>query len=188
VCDADLLAALAGDQRARERVVQRTILRLSRLWANYSASIRDDVRQEVALGILRALEDYQPERGSFTTHAMWKARSRIDLFRDKNRSLLSGRRKRQHRRIASFDAALEDGGNLHELVADAEAHDPSDIAQPMPSIPLELLTAKQRRVVEMRLAGMTTGEIARELRVTHQAATHAVKIAVARLRRKLVER
>jgi RNA polymerase sigma factor (sigma-70 family) len=59
-------AACAGDRDARARCVELAYPRLRRLARRYEGRgvARDDLEQEVALGIMRAVERYDPSRGT----------------------------------------------------------------------------------------------------------------------------
>jgi RNA polymerase sigma factor (sigma-70 family) len=67
------VAARAGDARARERLVARSlpaIWRQARRYAGRDVSVADLV-QEGVLGLLRALARYDPARGAFPAYAGW---------------------------------------------------------------------------------------------------------------------
>jgi RNA polymerase primary sigma factor len=68
--------ARRGDARARERLVARSlpaIWRHARRYAGRDVSVADLV-QEGVVGVLRALDRFEPERGSFPAYAGWWVR------------------------------------------------------------------------------------------------------------------
>jgi RNA polymerase primary sigma factor len=77
-------AAKAGDAAAREQLIQCLLPLLVRIARGYRIEGLDfaDLVQEAALGLLRALERYEPERGTpFTAYALWWVRQSLQELR-----------------------------------------------------------------------------------------------------------
>lgn len=79
---AERLAARArgGDREARRRLVEEHMPLVRSLAARYRdlGLPFEDLTQEGAIGVLRAVDEYDPDRGAtFSTYAFWRARSAI---------------------------------------------------------------------------------------------------------------
>lgn len=155
---------------------------------------RDDLVQVGRMGLMRAAAKYDPGRGaSYATVARKWVRSAMDLEVGTRGSVVhTGRWSGVRLSLASLDAeheTEENGGqSLHDRIPDCSAHDPSDIPEPSQVIPLDVLTGHQREVLDLRLLGTSTVDIARRLGVTHQAVTDAYRAAMRKLRRYLEPR
>jgi RNA polymerase primary sigma factor len=72
--------AAAGDRAARERMVEanlRLVIHVARGWAGRGVPLGDLI-QEGTIGLMRAAERFDPERGfKFSTYAVWWIRSAI---------------------------------------------------------------------------------------------------------------
>lgn len=78
------VAALAGDARARELLIERSLPLLARVARRYRVEGLDfaDLVQEAALGLLRALQRYDPEHGTpFPAYALWWIRQSLQELR-----------------------------------------------------------------------------------------------------------
>ena len=78
------VAALGGDVRARERLLERSLPLLARVARRYRVEGLDfaDLLQEAALGLLRALQRYDPRQGTpFPAYALWWVRQSLQELR-----------------------------------------------------------------------------------------------------------
>lgn len=79
-----VLAAKAGDSRAREELIELYLPRIVRLAREYAVPRLelDDLVQEGCVGLLRALVRYDPERGTpFWPYATWWVRNALQDLR-----------------------------------------------------------------------------------------------------------
>jgi RNA polymerase sigma factor (sigma-70 family) len=90
-------AAQAGDMTARDRLVLAN-LALVHHWANdfakRSRADRADLVQEGTLGLLRAIESYEPAAAAFGTYASWWIRYYVRIAVRDARSLVLARSRR----------------------------------------------------------------------------------------------
>jgi RNA polymerase sigma factor (sigma-70 family) len=171
--------ARRGDADARRQLIEanlRLVVHLARplVGDRHPLSLMDLV-QEGTIGLVRAVERFDPRRGvRFATYAAWWIRS----------AMLEALRR--HGGAAWLEAELSDA------VADDRAPAPPDEAAraalraPLHAALNELPPA-QRRVVELRfgLTGegpLTAREVARRLRTSAEKVRHAEDLALRRLR------
>lgn len=76
----------------------------------HASCSQQDLRQQGALGLLRAIETFEPERGlRFWTYARWWVRASIRSFVWQNRRIVPLSSNRAHRRLAT---------NIHKVESD----------------------------------------------------------------------
>ena len=125
--DAGLLrAAQTGDRRARDRLVAEH-LRVVRAVASHYRDIGlpyDDLVQEGSLGLLEAIEQYEPQRGTdFETYARFRVRRAIrNALTEKSRLI------RLPKQIVERRRAL-DHAEARLTAADGHAPTPAELAK-----------------------------------------------------------
>lgn len=80
----------AGDRRAQGELIQRyeRFVR-SRVWKRRGSRVPlEDLQQEARLGLLRAVETYEPERAAFSTYAHWWVVANLNAYINRNWSLV----------------------------------------------------------------------------------------------------
>src|SRR5512133_1194491 len=112
------IAARGGDEDARQQLVQRSLgfvvafARKLRLGA-----VRlDDVIQEGNLGLIRALETFDPHAGTrFSTYAVWWVRAYIGRYVKEARSIVRPRGGTLAAADLSLDSAIDDDDGASHL-------------------------------------------------------------------------
>lgn len=202
---ADTVHPVSCWQRTRcPRLLDRLVrenLGLVYLWVKRSRprshAEADDLVQAGTLGLLRAFEMFDPERGAaFSTYASYHVRARLIAERYRNRRLVRPANIDTFRRVApegdplARDASLDSpvgGGDatLGDLIpADAPEADP--ILQRRVQAALESLPERERRAaVGVLIEERLLREVADEIGTTPEGARQVLGRAVKRLRRAL---
>jgi RNA polymerase primary sigma factor len=105
------LRARAGDARARHRLVLHNLgLVLAVVRGFRLGSVRiDDIIQEGNLGLLRALETFDPDAGTrFATYAVWWIRAYVGKYLNEARSIVRPRGGSAATADLSLDAPIHD--------------------------------------------------------------------------------
>ncbi len=127
----------APDNLIREHVALAR-RRLHYFLARYGDLDRDDVESAVMLAVLRASEDFDPARSSFSTWLTWKARSLLDAERRRMRAAV--------RSLPGCPVPITPG------LALADPRTAVDAEEPVPEVNVgELLAAldpQEREVIE----------------------------------------
>jgi RNA polymerase primary sigma factor len=181
--DAALLAlARAGDGRARTEVLERHMGLVTHAAARYRGLglPMEDLVQEGAIGLLRAIDTYDPGRGAaFSTYAPWPVRSAIRRAVTQRGRLIRTPAP-PAAAPASLDAPVDQTGTpLCALIADPGALDPPSEAlrherDEVLAAAVHRLAPRRRYVIEhyFGLDGepRTLSELAEELHVSRQRA------------------
>ncbi len=115
----------SGDVRAREELVHRFLPLAKRLAGRYrhSGEAQDDLEQVASLGLIKAIDRYDPELGSFVRYAVPNIMGELKRhFRDKGWSMRVPR-SMQERVLAVNEASDQLSGELGRSPA------PKDIAE-----------------------------------------------------------
>lgn len=175
----------SGDPRALEALVRLTMPWLRHIAQRYvhrGLELEDGI-QVACMGLLRALRDYCPSRGSWHTYCMVWARSALDLACTHAGTVRRHRHTRFGPTMFSLDRPVhsDDSGSITHLDC-LEAPDRPLRPQVMLEQRLGLLTAQQRLCCELRLEGLDDGEIARRLGISETSVSTSIQRALARLR------
>lgn len=187
---------MAAKKRARvdpdelERVCE-----MARRWAGRAFSQWnnvEDIQAEAVLGVIRAAETYDPEKASFSTYGIMWAKAKAIRYRDKEVAHQTGHthnavRKNyrdqkamtKHFRIDGPVPGLESEGTLHEVLADPDARDPSEVSEAgivrqeyeraLRACAAGLSTQKMRNAAMLMLnTDLGTREIGRRVGLSHE--------------------
>jgi RNA polymerase primary sigma factor len=105
------LRARAGDARARDRLVRHSLGLVVAVVRGFSlGSVRvDDLIQEGNLGLLHALEKFDPDAGTrFATYAVWWIRAFVGKYLNEARSVVRPRGGSAATADLSLDAGIDD--------------------------------------------------------------------------------
>lgn len=156
----------------------------------------EDLEQAGMLGVMRALQDYDPERGTFSTYAWQWVRQYVRRELDNHACtvrvpvhLQAERRKRKEKMtpaMRSLDAPLPDGmTTLHDVLGSAPAtreHDFESLLEQAGS----RLSDRDRRILRGRyLHDYTLEQLGAELDVSRERIRQLEAKALAQLRRAL---
>src|SRR5512142_1424375 len=112
------LAARRGDPAARETLVRRNLpLVVSFVRKQVLAGVQlDEVIQEGNLGLMRAVEKFDPDAGTrFATYAIWWIRAFVWRYLKGARSAVRPRSGETARADLSLDAPLDEEGDMTYL-------------------------------------------------------------------------
>jgi RNA polymerase sigma factor (sigma-70 family) len=134
----------------------------------------DDLAQHGMIGLMKAAEGFNPERGQFSTHGTWWARSVIGRAAEK---LL------RHEGLASLDALeqdpQDDAGGPFDVLDDAEQSERLWAA-------VDCLLARDRMVIELRFRdGFSQLRVAEFLEISRARVHQLERRGVERLREML---
>ena len=110
--------ARAGDAAARQRLIQHNLRLVPRVIAGFvRGSLRlDDLVQEGNLGLLRALETFDPEAGTrFATYAIWWIRAYVGKYLKEARSTVRPQSGTVAQPDLSLDSAIDEEGDATHL-------------------------------------------------------------------------
>lgn len=175
----------AGDRDAKGEICTRYAW-LVRWWARRCRGLlpREDLLQEGYLGLLRAAERYDPDRGAkFSTYAGWwihqrMARAQVDKPYMVRVPIGNLRARRNRRRVVSLHAEGHDGHTLGDVLAapaDAMLHLETDEL-------LARLPEREALVLRLRyLEGHTLQEVAKVFGRSRERIRQLEKRALERL-------
>ncbi len=204
------LAAQRGDKRARELLVMlydgwchQVAIRYAKTHRIMGELVVEELVQECRIGLLKALEKWEPERGAFSTCAIWWLRQA--MTREPNSGTSSGvvpvhahtnKTTRVHvlraHQITSLDKPFggDDERTFKDMLPDA-TEAPEFDAKDLDAIPdlLKLLPERQRFVIQRYFFDeKTLQEIGDELGVSRERIRQLVVIAIDKLKRAMARR
>ena len=122
----------AGDETAKQRLIEanlRLVVQVARRYINRGLPLPDLI-EEGNIGLLRAVEKYEPERGTrFSTYATWWVRQAVArALANQARTIrlpvhvemLLGRYKREHRRLTQTLGRAPTAGELAQALGTSE--------------------------------------------------------------------
>lgn len=162
--------AQKGDREALDKVIcahLKFVISVAKLWKNVGSLLLEDLVQEGNFGLYRAIELYNPKKGSFTTYAYWWIRLKIQ------RAIIAFDHKECRKQpkfysLETFKISRNDHDKKTEFIlADEQGMPPEVLA--MASEEREMmrkqlndvlknLPRKIREIVSLRLSGMATLE------------------------------
>ncbi len=110
----------SGDRKARELLIRHNlpfVVSVSRKYLGRGARM-DDLVQEGNFGLLKAVEHFDPDKGTrFSTYAIWWIRAYIQKYLKDSRSSVRGGESegRAFQRDLSLDATIDDDGEVSHL-------------------------------------------------------------------------
>lgn len=128
-------------------------------WCRFTGDVRD-LEQAASEGLCRARETYDPDRGSFSTHAAHVARAEIQRELARH-----GIRRTSIRVLVPMSREP-----VHEIVGELEARDQLRRVSSM----LGAMPHRSRSVIIKSARGTTAASIAKELGVTRQAVSKQI--------------
>lgn len=171
---------------------QKLIHSVAKTYARYcTASVAyEDLIQAGNLGLIRAASDYQPERGEFSTYAVyWIKDAIMTELNNHSRTVRVPRHQLRKKDPAS---------NLPTVSLSTEgAYQPADESQPADEAAMEAqkaaflercineLTDVQQKVIRLRLTNATYSAIGGEIGLTRQRVTQIEKQATEIIRKKI---
>jgi RNA polymerase nonessential primary-like sigma factor len=201
--------AQQGDEEARKHMIEsnlRLVVKIARRYMNRGLAFLDLI-EEGNLGLIRAVEKFDPERGfRFSTYGTWWIRQTIERAimnqtRTKIAELLNKPIENVERmlglneRVASTDSSMlsDSGKTLLDTIADKNTPDPTDTLQEEgvhSNIEdcLSRLSDKQREVVERRFglhghSVSTLEQVGQEIGVTRERVRQIQMDALKKLKR-----
>ena len=122
----------AGDETAKQQLIEanlRLVVQVARRYINRGLPLPDLI-EEGNIGLLRAVEKYEPERGTrFSTYATWWVRQAVArALANQARTIrlpvhvemLLGRYKREHRRLTQTLGRAPTAGELAQALGTSE--------------------------------------------------------------------
>ena len=122
----------AGDETAKQRLIEanlRLVVQVARRYVNRGLALPDLI-EEGNIGLLRAVEKYEPERGTrFSTYATWWIRQAVTrALANQARTIrlpvhvemLLGRYTREHRRLTQALGRTPTAGELAQALGTSE--------------------------------------------------------------------
>lgn len=111
--------ARRGDERARQTLATSNlalVISVAKKYADRGARM-DDLVQEGNIGLLKAIEHYDPKKGTrFATYAVWWIRAYVQRYLQDNRSQVrGGESHRGSMTDLSLDVTIDDDGEVSHL-------------------------------------------------------------------------
>lgn len=128
--------------------------RLARMYA-VDHNIREDLRQIAVVGLIKAVDGFDPVRGDFVAYAVPTIRGELKrYFRDRHRALRAPRRLHDlYQRIADADRHVVQSLGRLPTVTDIAAH----LEMPVEQVLEALQCARARRMVSLSEPGAQIG-------------------------------
>jgi RNA polymerase primary sigma factor len=194
------LLAQAGDREARNRLIvhnTRLVYAVARKYFSHDPALEfDDLVQEGLLGLMRAVDKFDPARGGrLSTYALWWIRQTISRAVANSGQIRVSvhvaqgpghttqhlqEAARQARQVWELDAPVSadgDGATLGELVASEADTEATALEAVLLEQALAGLPELPRKALEMTLSGETRREIGRQLGLSHGYVWYAVMLA-----------
>jgi len=158
-------------------------------YANIPGCRIEEARSEAAMGLIRAAEAYNPDKGEFTPYASRAIRNALNTLYAKQLRMLKIFPKSIDEPILKIrhqqDSSSSDGDNLRALTA-GSADVRKEIRQNEAATALDslmkLLTPREQIAVEALRVGKSYPEIGMALGVTKQAAHKSARSGLEKLR------
>lgn len=184
----------AGDRAAREELVMRNqglVHYVARRFFSHDPALSwDDLTQEGQIGLLKAVDSYNPDVGTrFSTHAVWWIRQAIGRrVLESGRIRVGGHRKLSAKSLAAAQAARvvldldgpispQDSRELGWVLAAGTDVEEQALNNVLLEQALASISPQARKALRLRLAGLTNAEIGRQMGVSRGYAWFAIEVA-----------
>lgn len=169
----DLFEEMKTSERARERFFNEKSFLVRKIVWQFCGTVDDDYMQQGYLGLMRAIELFEPEKGyRFNTYAKRWVFAKIQNYYNKNRVVRYGKRELIQRRQQGLDAVIpcvsidyanENGSSLLDIIEDdTDILESLITAEEISFVKEELLKISDPRTKDMLLAHFGIGQ-------THQS-------------------
>ena len=195
----DALAVQARTDKRAGDVLVRTLIRYVKALARQYAprgSFDDDYTSAGLAGLWRAVQDYDPDTGPFTTYAAWWIKSGVREERRRRPTVVLTRDdiRKGHRAQGnkSLDSPMDSGGSYTDALPDLDAVDPCEVLHESAEAArlhriLETFPPRTCYILKARMNGKHLQEVADELGLSKQRVQQIEAPALARLAELVLE-